>query len=163
MKRVILLLFTFSLIISCRKIDVNKSGSQLLGKWELKELTIDGGDALANFKASAPYFDYFIFYPEGVVYFNIIKLEQDKRQGTWGLEHFNPNELTLTLAQNFSILIFFFSNSTERFGPFPSNFDSWNVQKLNNNKLIIDINYTDNLSTIEQNYKLSFVKTAKFE
>ena len=40
------------------KIDVNKSGTQLLGKWELVELTIDGSDALASFKASKQYFDY---------------------------------------------------------------------------------------------------------
>lgn len=149
-----ILIVTF--LAGCRKIDINKSEKQLLGKWKLMELQIDGSDALSDFKQSKAYFDYLIFYPESQgnkLYYHNMK--QNPFTGTWNFISYDTKSLDLTLQQDKTSL-----GLLPNFGPIP--FGTWKVEKLNNNKLIIEYDPTTR-SIVQENYKLSFKKIGNFE
>lgn len=157
MKNYILILSILISIFGCRKIDLDKTESQLLGKWQLSEFLIDGKDELNTFKSDIYYFDYLIFYPKdqgSVVYCH--NINSSHTQGIWKLSTTTNGQgvgekLMLSLIEQSNLYQF---NNKPKFFLYNNEW-SWLVQKINNNKLIIEI-----LSP--KSYKLSFTKIGKF-
>lgn len=155
MKNYLLILLILILFNSCRKIDLDKTESQLLGKWQLSEFLIDGKDELNTFKSDIYYFDYLIFYPKeqgSVVYCHNINSNQT--QGIWQLNTTNNGQgvgekLMLSLIEQGDLYQLFTKPKFFLYN------NQWSVQKLNNNKLIIEI-------LTPKRYKLSFTKIGKF-